>query len=140
MGYTAWSAGLALSGQSLSSPALTQWIAIAAGPLALFGLLWLVFGRTRRKEAEAFTRSVVSMRQEAGALQDVLAALCARTGVLLVQLAAHAAELAALTGKDVRYSPHLKSYDRSAPSHAAAESGQQHQTTFVNFARLNAFV
>src|SRR5688572_10383910 len=35
LGYTAWSAGRALAATSLSSPALAQWVAIAAGPLAL---------------------------------------------------------------------------------------------------------
>jgi uncharacterized coiled-coil protein SlyX len=39
------------------------------------GLVWIMFGRTRRKEAEHFTRSVVAMRTEARALQDVLGAL-----------------------------------------------------------------
>jgi len=75
LAYTAWSAGRVLSTEPLSSPALAQWVAIAAGPLALLGLLWLMFGRTRRKEAEHFTRSVVAMRTEARALEDVLAAL-----------------------------------------------------------------
>ncbi len=75
LGYTAWSAGQALAAQPLSSPELAQWVAIAAGPLALMGLVWLMFGRTRRKEAEHFTRSVIAMRTEARALEDVLAAL-----------------------------------------------------------------
>ena len=65
IGYTAWSAGRALAGQPLSSPQIAQWVAIAAGPLALLGLVWLMFGRTRRKEAERFTRSVIAMRNEA---------------------------------------------------------------------------
>ncbi|HXG99488.1 MAG TPA: hypothetical protein VNI79_03615 [Sphingomicrobium sp.] len=73
--YTAWSAGQALRSEPLNSPALAQWVAIAAGPLALLGLIWLMFGRTRRKEAEQFTRSVVAMRTEARALEDVLASL-----------------------------------------------------------------
>ena len=47
-----WSAGRTLAGQPLSSPQVAQWIAVAAGPLALMGLVWLMFGRTRRKEAE----------------------------------------------------------------------------------------
>src|SRR5438309_4332971 len=51
VGYTAWSAGRSLSGQPLSSPQVAQWLAIAAGPLACLGLVWLIFGRTRRKEA-----------------------------------------------------------------------------------------
>ena len=73
--YTAWSAGRSLAAEPLTSPQIAQWIAILAGPLALMGLIWLMFGRTRRKEAEKFTRSVVTMRTEARALRDVLAAL-----------------------------------------------------------------
>jgi hypothetical protein len=75
IGYAAWSAGRTLAGTSIASPAVAQWIAILAGPLALMGLVWLMFGRTRRKEAEQFTRSVVAMRTEARALQDLLGAL-----------------------------------------------------------------
>jgi hypothetical protein len=48
IGYSAWSAGRTLAGQPLSSPLLAQWLAIAAGPLVLLGLAWLIFGRTRR--------------------------------------------------------------------------------------------
>ena len=73
--YTAWSAGRVLASEPLTSPAVAQWVAILAGPLALMGLVWLMFGRTRRKEAEKFTRSVVAMRKEARSLQDILAAL-----------------------------------------------------------------
>jgi hypothetical protein len=73
--YTAWSAGRALATEPLTSPQIAQWVAILAGPLALLGLIWLMFGRTRRKEAERFTRSVITMRTEARALQDLLGAL-----------------------------------------------------------------
>ena len=73
--YTAWSAGRSLADQPLTSPLVAQWVAILAGPLALMGLVWLMFGRTRRKEAEQFTRSVIAMRTEARSLQDILAAL-----------------------------------------------------------------
>jgi hypothetical protein len=76
--YTAWSAGRALATQPLTSPAIAQWVAVATGPLALLGLAWLIFGRTRRKEAEAFTRSVVTMRHEARSLEAVLAVLSQR--------------------------------------------------------------
>ncbi|HSQ98469.1 MAG TPA: hypothetical protein VLM36_00975 [Sphingomicrobium sp.] len=78
IGYSAWSAGRTLAGQSLSSPLLAQWLAIAAGPLALLGLAWLIFGRTRRKEAEAFTRSVIAMRGEAQSLEALLEVLSQR--------------------------------------------------------------
>ena len=49
LAFSAWSAGRSLSGQSLLSPAFAQWIALTAAPLALLGLVWLIFGRTRRK-------------------------------------------------------------------------------------------
>src|SRR6476646_794799 len=78
VGYIAWSAGRTLSGQPLSSPQLAQWIALAAGPLALLGLVWLMFGRTRRKEAERFTRSVITMRSEARSLEALLEVLSQR--------------------------------------------------------------
>jgi hypothetical protein len=78
MAYTAWSAGRVLSGQPLSSPIIAQWVAIAAGPLALLGLAWIMFGRTRRREAERFTRSVIAMRTEAHSLEALLAVLSQR--------------------------------------------------------------
>ena len=78
LGYSAWSAGRTLAGQPLSSPLLTQWLAVAAGPLALLGLTWLIFGRTRRREAEAFTRSVIAMRSEAQSLEALLEVLSQR--------------------------------------------------------------
>jgi hypothetical protein len=78
LAYTAWSAGRTLAGQPLSSPQIAQWIAVAAGPLALMGLAWLVFGRTRRKEAERFTRSVITMRTEARSLEALLEVLSQR--------------------------------------------------------------
>ena len=77
-GFSAWSAGRALGGEELSSPAMAQWVAIATGPLALLGLAWLMFGRTRRKEAERFTRSVVTMRSEARSLEALLQVLSQR--------------------------------------------------------------
>jgi len=87
--YTAWSAGRALAAEPLSSPAIAQWMAILAGPLALLGLAWIIFGRTRRKEAERFTRSVVAMRTEARSLEDLL-------GVLRVRLDDSQAAMAAM--------------------------------------------
>ncbi len=78
LGYSAWSAGRTLAGQPLSSPYVAQWLAVAAGPLALLGLVWLIFGRTRRKEAERFTRSVIAMRGEAQSLEALLEVLSQR--------------------------------------------------------------
>jgi predicted nucleic acid-binding Zn-ribbon protein len=78
LAYTAWSAGRTLAGQPLTSPLIAQWFAIAAGPLALLGLAWLIFGRTRRKETERFTRSVIAMRSEAQSLEALLEVLSQR--------------------------------------------------------------
>src|SRR5690348_12580837 len=76
--YCGWSAGRTLAGQPISSPQLAQWLAIAAAPLALLALAWLMFGRTRRKEAEQFTRSVITMRTEAQSLEALLEVLSQR--------------------------------------------------------------
>jgi len=78
LAYTAWSAGRALANEPLTSPAFAQWIALAAGPLALLGLVWLMFGRTRRKETERFTRSVIAMRAETRSLEALLEVLSRR--------------------------------------------------------------
>jgi ABC-type transporter Mla subunit MlaD len=78
LAFSAWSAGGVLSGASLSSATFAQWVAVAAGPLALLGLAWLIFGRTRRKEAERFTQSVVTMRSEARSLEALLEVLSQR--------------------------------------------------------------
>src|SRR6478672_7773301 len=78
LAYSAWSAGRTLAGQPLTSPQIAQWVAVAAGPLALLGLVWLMFGRTRRKEAERFTRSVVAMRSETRSLEALLEVLSQR--------------------------------------------------------------
>ena len=96
VGFSAWSAGQALSVAAISSPAIAQWLAIAAGPLALIGLLWLVFGRTRRKEAENFTRSVVTMRQESRSLEALLAVLRQRIDDNHAALRAMSTELMSL--------------------------------------------
>lgn len=78
--YSAWSAGHALAAVPLDAPAVAQWIAVITGPLALLGLGWLMFGRTRRKESERFTRSVIAMRNEAHSLEALLAVLGTRIG------------------------------------------------------------
>ena len=78
LGYAAWSAGRSLATQPLSSPVTAQWVAIITGPLVLLGLAWLIFGRTRRKETERFTRSVIAMRNEAQSLEALLEVLSQR--------------------------------------------------------------
>ena len=93
IGYCAWAAGRALADQPISSPALAQWLALAAGPLALLGLGWIMFGRTRRKEAERFTRSVIAMRTEARSLEALLGVLAQRITDSQSELGAMAQQL-----------------------------------------------
>lgn len=89
LAFGAWSAGRALGGTALSAPLAAQWLAILSGPLALLGLAWVAFGRTRRKEAEAFTRSVVAMRSEARSLEGLL-------GVLRMRIDEHRSSLVSM--------------------------------------------
>lgn len=54
------------------------WIATATGPLALLALLWLMFGRSSRRETERFTRAVEAMTAESRALESVLEIVAGR--------------------------------------------------------------
>jgi hypothetical protein len=51
---------------------VVAWTASLSAPLILLALLWLMFGRTQRRETERFTRAVSAMRSESGALQALL--------------------------------------------------------------------
>ena len=75
VGFVAWGAGRSLGAQPFGAPAIAQWVATTAGPLALLGLGWLMFGRTRRREAERFTQSVRQMRTEARSMEALLGVL-----------------------------------------------------------------
>ena len=117
MGYTAWSAGRALALQPLSSPEIAQWVAVAAGPLALLGIAWIMFGRTRRKEAERFTRSVIEMRTEARSLDALLAVLRTRLEDSQAAMAAMADRLVNLGDEATgRLDSMTRSFDSSAES------------------------
>jgi hypothetical protein len=54
------------------------WIATLSGPLVLLGLLWLLLGRTGRRETERFTRAIEAMRAESNALESVLGIVAGR--------------------------------------------------------------
>ena len=73
-------AGYALS-LAWPGPDLQAWIGWAAtisAPLILLGLVWLIFGRTSRREARKFTAAVTAMRDESAALEATLASVAAR--------------------------------------------------------------
>lgn len=56
----------------VSLAAAISWTATLAGPLALLALLWLLAGRSSRREAERFSRAVEAMAAESRALESVL--------------------------------------------------------------------
>jgi hypothetical protein len=59
-------------------PNAVLWSATASAPLALLALLWLLLGRTSRRETERFTRAVEAMRTESNALESVLGIVATR--------------------------------------------------------------
>ena len=103
LAFSAWSAGRSLAGHAPGSPEFAQWIAVTAAPLALLALGWMMFGRTRRREAERFTRSVVTMRTEARSLEALLEVLSQRihdSRTELTMISQHLMQLGAeATGK-----------------------------------------
>ena len=76
--------------------AIIALIATAATPLILIALLWLLFGRTARRETERFTRAVTQMRQESAALEGLLAVMAARLEDNYARLTGESAKLMTL--------------------------------------------
>ncbi|HEY0113839.1 MAG TPA: hypothetical protein VGB59_11930 [Allosphingosinicella sp.] len=59
-------------------PNILSWTAMASGPLALIALLWLLLGRSSRRETERFRRAVQLMTTESRALESVLEIVATR--------------------------------------------------------------
>lgn len=72
-GYQAW-----LSEPVPSIAAAVKWLPILCMPLILLALLWVMFGRTPRRETERFRRAVAAMRAESAALESLLAVVATR--------------------------------------------------------------
>lgn len=89
VGLAAWQIGRAQPDTSNLLP----WLSAATGPLALFGVAWLIFGRTRRRESERFTRSVQAMSAEARSLEQLLGVLRQRLDDEQAALSSHADRL-----------------------------------------------
>ena len=84
------------SGVAPSLPTVISWTATASVPLALLGILWIIFGRTPRRETERFTRAVADMRKESTALESVLSIVAARLEENQARLTEEAAKLMSL--------------------------------------------
>ena len=94
---------LGLSGYALSQAwpgaslvAWTSWASTVATPLILIALVWLIFGRSSRRETMRFTQAVAAMRQESHALESVLAIVGGRIEENRSRLSEEAARLMAL--------------------------------------------
>jgi hypothetical protein len=72
-GWTLWQAR-----PPLTLEYAVSWLATLSGPLVLLGLLWLLLGRSTRRETERFTRAVEEMRRESNALESVLEIVAGR--------------------------------------------------------------
>jgi len=76
--------------------AMVSWAATLAVPLVLLGIVWMIFGRSSRRETERFTRAVASMRRESAALEGALAVVASRLEENEARLTDEAARLMAL--------------------------------------------
>jgi chromosome segregation ATPase len=67
--------------QSLAAPSpaeILQWIPVASAPLILIGMLWLIYGRSGRRETERLGRAVGALRAETTALDSILTIVAQR--------------------------------------------------------------
>ncbi|WP_162806216.1 hypothetical protein [Sphingosinicella terrae] len=87
---------LSLSSPGTDAGAWTGWIATASAPLILLALVWLIFGRSSRRETERFTQAVALMRRESQTLESVLAIVGERLEDNRERLSDEAARLMAL--------------------------------------------
>ena len=87
---------LTLANPGPSLPAWVGWGGTFAAPLVLFGLVWLLFGRTGRRETRRFTSAVTTMRHESRALEATLASVAARIEANRAALSEEAARLMSL--------------------------------------------
>lgn len=85
--------------QAKPAPSLANivaWTATVSGPLALLALLWLLAGRSSRRETERFTRAVESMTAESRALESVLEIVATRIEANHARLRGEAEKLMSL--------------------------------------------
>jgi hypothetical protein len=94
VGGSIYALTLAWPGPSL--PAWIGWAGTFSAPLVLIGLVWLMFGRTGRRETQRFTAAVTTMRNESQALETVLASVSARIEANRAALSEEAARLMSL--------------------------------------------
>ena len=90
-GWVMWQSGQLQTPQSAISAAPTFSI-----PLILLGMIWLMYGRTTRRETDRFNRAIATMRSESAALENLLAVVAARLEENHARLTDEAAKLMTL--------------------------------------------
>lgn len=81
---------------ALSAPVLLSWVATVSVPLILLGMVWLLFGRARRRETELYVATLAAMRAESAALEQSLTMVAARLADNRAALDSEAGRLMAL--------------------------------------------
>ena len=76
VGAAGWA--ISRSGVAPTLQAAISWTSTLSVPLILLGIVWIIFGRTSRRETERFTSAVADMRSESAALENVLAIVATR--------------------------------------------------------------
>ena len=71
-------------------------VMLVSGPLILLSLLWLIFGRSSRRETKRFRSTITEMQQEIETLENSLGALASRMEDNYARLAGEAAKLMTL--------------------------------------------
>ncbi|HWH17051.1 MAG TPA: hypothetical protein VNT77_01740 [Allosphingosinicella sp.] len=95
----AWLGASIWSVARTTAPTLSEIVtatALVSGPLILLGLVWLIFGRTPRRETERFRTAVAQMQRESAALQSILDIVSARLEENYARLTGEAAKLMTL--------------------------------------------
>lgn len=81
---------------ALTLPSIVTAIALVSGPLILIGMIWLVFGRSSRRETQRFRVAVAEMKRETSALESILAIVAGRLEENYAKLTGESAKLMTL--------------------------------------------
>jgi hypothetical protein len=76
LGAAGWAAWLTVPQPTLQ--VALEWIPVVSIPLILLTLVWMLYGRTFRRETERFNRAVAAMHSESAALESLLAVIATR--------------------------------------------------------------
>jgi ABC-type transporter Mla subunit MlaD len=90
-----WLLGIIDAGSAgaTSAASIANWIALASGPLALLGILYILIRRTSTREAKRFADTALSMRLESQRLEAAIAQITAALDSRRADLSSHTSAL-----------------------------------------------